>query len=86
MSALLGSLLRVWFLLIVLTLISLLVAEELDWRTVSITGIFAIAAIKAELIIDHFMEARLADRHWLIMYLIWVLAVTALLTVGHLST
>jgi heme/copper-type cytochrome/quinol oxidase subunit 4 len=84
MNGLSWSPLRVWLLLVGLTLLSLLVAEELGLRTASIVVIFLIAAFKAELIIEHFMEARLAERHWLIMYLIWVLTVTFVLTIGHL--
>ena len=42
-----------------------------------------IAALKAEFIIDHYMEARRAERHWLVMYFAWVTAVTLLLVWGH---
>ena len=69
--------------LIALTVGSFLVAEELHVRTVAITAIFLIAAIKAELVIDHFMEARTAKGPWLVLYMGWVTGVTLLLVWGH---
>jgi heme/copper-type cytochrome/quinol oxidase subunit 4 len=86
MFARLSPPLRIWLVLAGLTGISLLVAEEIGLRHVAIVGIFLIAAVKAELIIDHYMEARNAERHWPIMYLIWVAVVTLLLVWGHINT
>jgi hypothetical protein len=74
---------RVWLLLLVLTGASFLLAEQLAIRTVAIVAIFLIAALKAEFVIEHYMEARLAERHWLVMYFAWITAVTLLLVWGH---
>jgi hypothetical protein len=84
MTGWLRSPFRVWLALILLTCLSVLGAEKIEGRAIVLGSIFVIAALKAELIIDHFMEARRAERHWLIMYLIWVVAVTCLLTIGHM--
>jgi hypothetical protein len=75
--------LRVWLVLIALTGASFLVAEELNERTIAIAAIFVVAALKAELVIDHYMEARRAERHWIVLYLGWVAGVTLLLVWGH---
>lgn len=77
---------RVWVLLVVLTFASLAVAEQITLRAIAQFGIFAIAAIKGQLVIEHYMEARLAERHWQIMYSIWILVVTLLLTWGHIAS
>ena len=77
---------RIWLLLLVLTGVSFLVAEEIDLRTVAIVAIFLMAAVKAELIVVHYMEARHAERHWLVMYFAWITAVTLLLVWGHTAT
>ena len=77
---------RVWLALVALTAVSVIVAERLGMREVAIVAIFVIAAIKGELILDHFMEARHAERHWPIMYGIWLIVVTLLLVGGHLTT
>lgn len=76
---------RVWLALVALTAVSVIVAERLGMREVAIVAIFVIAAIKGELILDHFMEARHAERHWPIMYGIWLIVVTLLLVGGHLT-
>lgn len=81
-----STLTRVWLVLVVLTAVSVIVAERLGMREVAIVAIFVIAAIKGELILDHFMEARHAERHWPIMYGIWLIVVTLLLVGGHLTT
>lgn len=81
-----STLTRVWLALVALTAVSVIVAERLGMREVAIVAIFVIAAIKGELILDHFMEARHAERHWPIMYGIWLIVVTLLLVGGHLTT
>lgn len=75
--------LRIWLLLMALTFGSVALAEELSARRIAIVAIFLIAAVKAELVLDHYMEARETARHWLIMYFIWIIAVTLLLVGGH---
>ncbi len=74
---------RIWLALLGLTGVSFLLAEQLAVRTVAIVAIFLIAALKAEFVIEHYMEARAAERHWLVMYFAWVTAVTLLLVWGH---
>jgi Prokaryotic Cytochrome C oxidase subunit IV len=74
---------RIWLALLALTGVSVLIAEQLAMRTVAIVAIFLIAALKAEFVIDHYMEAWRADRRWLVMYFAWVTAVTLLLVWGH---
>lgn len=74
---------RIWLLLMALTFGSVLLAEELHARQITLVAIFLIAAVKAELVMDHYMEARHTQRHWLIMYFIWIIVVTLLLVGGH---
>lgn len=74
---------RIWLLLIAMTAVSFLVAEQLNARLIAIVAIFLVAAFKAELVIDHYMEARQTERHWLALYLGWVAGVTLLLIWGH---
>lgn len=74
---------RIWLVLIALTAASFLVAEQLHVRLLALGAIFVIAALKAELVIDHYMEARRAERHWIVMYMGWVAGVTLLLVWGH---
>ena len=74
---------RIWLALLALTGASFLLAEQLTMRTVAIVAIFLIAALKAEFIVEHYMEARRAERHWLPMYFAWITAVTLLLVWGH---
>lgn len=76
---------RIWLILIVLTGLSLFVAEQLSARIVSLAGIFVIAAIKAEMVMDHYMEFRQAEQQWPIMYSIWIVAVTGMLILGHIG-
>ena len=54
-----STLTRVWLALVALTAVSVIVAERLGMREVAIVAIFVIAAIKGELILDHFMEAQI---------------------------
>jgi heme/copper-type cytochrome/quinol oxidase subunit 4 len=71
--------------LIVLTLTSALISERGGLVRPAVVAIFAIAAIKAVLVLDNFMEAPHAERHWLWLYRLWIAAVTILLTVAFAS-
>ena len=66
--------------LIVLTLCSALTSEEGGLSPVAIALIFGLAAFKAELVLDNFMEAPHAEAHWQWLYRLWIAAVTILLT------
>ncbi len=83
MTRLLSSPRSVWLGLVGLTLASLLVAEELNVRIAAISAVFLVAALKAEMVISHYMEAGRAERHWQVLYLAWVSGVTLLLVWGH---
>lgn len=84
MSGRLHTLARVWLALIALTVLSITVAEQLTMRVLAIAAIFVIAAVKAELVMAHFMEICAAERYWLIMYSIWLVVVTMMLVIGHM--
>ena len=74
---------RIWLLLMALTFGSVFIGVEMSGRQIVVVAIFLIAAVKAELVMDHYMEARHTQRHWLIMYFIWIIVVTLLLVGGH---
>ena len=76
---------RIWLILLVMTGLSLLFAERIGIRTVAVVGMFVIAGIKAGLVMDHYMELRLAGQQWLILYSIWTVVVTGMLIVGHIG-
>lgn len=71
--------------LIVLTLTSAVISERSGAVRPAVVAIFAIAAIKAVLVLDNFMEAPHAERHWLWLYRLWIAVVTILLTVTFAS-
>ena len=73
---------RLWMVglvLVLLTLVSAFTSEGGGLSPLAIIAIFAIAAFKAELVLDNFMEAPHAERHWQILYRLWISAVTLLL-------
>lgn len=75
---------RIWLALVVLTVLSVILAEQLGLRSLAVAAIFLIAAAKAELVMRHYMELRLAELNWVIMYSIWLAVVTTMLIIGHL--
>ena len=68
--------------LVVLTLVSALTSEEGGLSPLAIVAIFALAAFKAELVLDNFMEAPQAEKHWQWLYRLWIGAVTVMLTLA----
>lgn len=74
----------IWLALAALTGLSVLLAERGHWGSLAIPAIFAIAAIKGELILRHYMDVGHAAPHWRIAYRLWLAAVTAMLIIGHL--
>ena len=75
---------RVWLALAALTLTSTLIAETAHHSAYSVIIIFAIAALKAELVLTNYMEARKAEPHWIWMYRGWIAVVTVMLIAGYL--
>lgn len=74
----------IWIALLVLTGLSVLLAERAHWGGFAIPVIFAIAAVKGELILRQYMEVGQAAPHWRTLYRLWLVAVTAMLIIGHL--
>lgn len=72
----------VWLALSVLTLGSAVISHEQGLTRLAVIGIFALAALKAEMVLDNFMEAPLAETHWQWLYRLWIVAVSAILAVG----
>ena len=68
--------------LVALTLCSALTSEEGGLSPLAIVAIFAFAALKAEIVLDNFMEAPRAQPHWQWLYRLWIGAVTIVLTAG----
>ena len=73
-----------WFCLTVLTLGSTAIAVAERHRFVAVVAIFAVAAIKAELVLVNFMEAARAERQWIWLYRLWIGVVSTMLIVGNL--
>jgi Prokaryotic Cytochrome C oxidase subunit IV len=69
-------------LLMTLTLVSATISEERGLTQIAAVGLFIIAAIKAELVLDHFMEAPQAEAHWKWLFRAWISLVTLLLCIG----
>jgi hypothetical protein len=79
-----SSAVRLLMLLMALSLLSTLLVERFNHAASAITAIFVIAALKSDLVIIHYMEARRAELHWKLLYRGWLVLVTALLIGGHL--
>lgn len=75
---------RVWLALVGLTLTSTLIAETAHHAALGVIIIFAIAALKAELVLTNYMEARRTEPHWIWMYRGWIVAVAVMLSAGYL--
>jgi len=65
--------------LVGLTLCSAVTSGEGGLSVASTIAIFAFAALKAELVLDNFMEAPHAQRHWQWLYRLWIAIVTIML-------
>jgi heme/copper-type cytochrome/quinol oxidase subunit 4 len=74
----------IWMILIALTGLSLVVAERLAWRDAATVTIFALAAVKAYLVITHYMETDRAPPQWRTLYPLWAGVIGLTLIVGHL--
>jgi heme/copper-type cytochrome/quinol oxidase subunit 4 len=74
----------IWLILIALTGIAVFTAERLPWREAATVTIFALAAVKAYLVITHYMEADRAPPQWRTLYPLWAGVIGFTLIVGHL--
>lgn len=74
---------NVWIILMGLTLLSFGFAEELGWPRITATAAFIIAAVKADLVIVHYMEVKQAEPNWQPLYRIWTLVIAAALIGAH---
>jgi heme/copper-type cytochrome/quinol oxidase subunit 4 len=70
--------------LIALTCVSVVTAERMVWRDVSTVTVFALATVKAYLVITHYMETDRAPPQWRALYPLWAGALGLMLIVGHL--
>ena len=75
----------VWLALLLLTLLSVGVAERTRLGPIAIVLMFAIAAVKGELVMARYMEIGHARRFWRIAYRCWLVAAFLLLAVGHVA-
>jgi heme/copper-type cytochrome/quinol oxidase subunit 4 len=74
----------VWLILIALTGIAVGTAERLAWREAATVTIFALAAVKAYLVITHYIETDRAPPQWRTLYPLWAGVIGLTLIVGHL--
>jgi positive regulator of sigma E activity len=74
----------IWTILIALTGLSVVTAEQLPLRDAATITIFALAAIKGYLVITHYMETERAPSQWRTLYPLWAGATGLTLIVGHL--
>jgi heme/copper-type cytochrome/quinol oxidase subunit 4 len=74
----------VWLILIALTGIAVGTAKRLAWREAATVTIFALAAVKAYLVITHYMETDRDPPQWRTLYPLWAGVIGLTLIVGHL--
>ena len=74
----------VWLVLCVLSVMAVVQLEEGSSRTTASLLVVLLAAIKARLIIRHYMEAHRARPLWRLLYNAWDFAVAATLGIGYL--
>ena len=73
-----------WLGLVALTVLSFAAAEGLVGHRLAIAGIFAIAAVKGQMVASRFMEVGHALPHWKALYRVWIAGIAILLAAGHL--
>lgn len=74
---------KVWLVLIGATLFSVFFAENSTDSPAMILVIFALAMLKAHLVIVHYMEVNEAPLHWRRLYKIWAIVTGVMLMLGH---
>ena len=70
--------------LVGLTLLSFASADGMVSHRFALAGIFAIAAIKGQMVASRFMEVGHALPHWRALYQVWIAGIAVLLAVGHI--
>lgn len=73
-----------WLALVALTVLSFASAEGLIEHRFALAAIFAVAAIKGQIVASRFMEVGHALPHWRSLYRIWIIAIAGVLAAGHL--
>ena len=73
-----------WIGLITLTLVSFVAAESLIDRRLALACIFAIAALKGQMVASHFMEVGHALPHWRELYRVWIVGIAIMLAAGQM--
>lgn len=73
-----------WLGLVGLTLLSFASVEGMVSHRFVLVGIFAIAAIKGQMVASRFMEVGHALPHWRTLYQVWIAGIAAMLAVGHI--
>lgn len=70
--------------LVVLTVVSVAIAELLHQPILTLVAAFGFAAVKGQLIALHFMEIRRARKVWSALYRTWIVAIACVLLIGGL--
>lgn len=75
---------RTWLLLVVLTLLSVAVAEYAGSHAAMLLAVFGVAIVKGQIVAARFMETVHARPVWRSLYHSWILLIGLLLLGGHL--
>ena len=86
MRRLLAAPAAVWLVLCGLSVMAVAQLEEGSSRTIASLLVVLLAAIKARLIIRHYMEAHRARPLWRVLYNAWDFAVAATIGIGYLMS
>ncbi len=78
------TLVLVWLGLVALTLLSFASAEGMVSHQLALAGIFAIAALKGEVVARRFMEVGHALPHWNALYRVWIVGIAIMFVAGHI--
>ncbi len=79
-----NSPLRIWAVLAALTIVSVVVAEQIHQPAIVYASAFAFAVFKGQLVAIHFMETGRARSVWNALYRSWIVAIGAVLLLGNL--
>ena len=78
------SITQTWMLLVVLTLVSVGIAEYSGARAAMLLAVFGVAVIKGQIVAARFMETGRARPVWRTLYHCWILLIGVLLLAGNL--
>lgn len=73
-----------WVILCALSIFSVVQVEEGWWSRLAAVLVIVIAAAKARLVIQHYMEAKRARPLWRVMYNAWNIVTAAIIIAGYL--